>query len=394
MNRAGRALLKTLGGLRIVWDVIGATLLLLIVLALGYTVVRGAVRRISRRPLQSHAYASEPWFRAWAAEDAATLYMRWIPYTYWRRIPFAGRYINVDSQGYRVTPQPVGAAPARQSVWFFGGSTMWGTGQRDSATIPAVVARSLESIDRRGVHVRNFGETGYVSTQGLIRLLLELRAGERPDVVVFYDGINDAAASAMSGGCGLPQNEGRRRIEFALGGFLRRRTWNELRALRRTVAEQSRLEGVPPLRELRETPALRALGHGIVECYAQNARLIETLGREYGFRAVYFWQPSPSVSPKPLTPLEQSVADSTNMAGLRPYLWVLNRVAASEIDSAMTRVAGARFRNLTGVFAGDTATVWLDYVGHLTERANAVVARSMVGTILGALDSTGGAKHR
>ena len=32
--------------------------------------------------------------------------------------------------------------------------------------------------------VTNFGETGYVSTQNLIALMLELRAGRRPDVVV------------------------------------------------------------------------------------------------------------------------------------------------------------------------------------------------------------------
>ena len=51
----------------------------------------------------------------------------------------------------------------------------------------------------------------------------------------------------------------------------------------------------------------------------------------------------------------------------------------------MAPVAGPRFRNLTGIFAGDTAATWLDYVGHLTERSNAKVAHAMVGPIADAL---------
>jgi hypothetical protein len=138
---------------------------------------------------------------------------------------------------------------------------------------------------------------------------------------------------------------------------------------------------VHPLHELRETPELRAVGHGIVDCYARNARLIEALGKQLGFRTVYFWQPTPSTSPKPLTPYERAATDSTVMDGLRPYLWVLNRVAAREIDSAMTPVVDGRFHNLSGIFAGDTGAVWLDFVGHLTERANSVVAHAMVGPV-------------
>ena len=44
----------------------------------------------------------------------------------------------------------------------------------------------------RSVCVRNYGETGWVSTQELIKLMLELkRTGRKPDLVIFYDGAND-----------------------------------------------------------------------------------------------------------------------------------------------------------------------------------------------------------
>ena len=388
MNRARQAFLRAIAALRTAWDIFGVTLVLLLV-GLGAMGLAGRIFRPSPPPgAAPYPYATEPWYHEFAAEEAATLRMRWTPYTHWHRRPFAGRWVNVDSAGFRVVPQPVSDSAARRQVWFFGGSTMWGTGQRDSATIPAVVARVLDSMGLQGVSVRNLGETGYVSTQGLVRLLLELRDGHRPDVVVFYDGINDAAASAMNGRCGWPQNEGRRGVEFAIGRFLVARGRTELGDLLAAMRGQARLEGgVKPLRDLQETPELRAVGHGIVDCYARNAGLIDALGREFGFHALYFWQPTPSSAPKPLTAFERAVTDSTRLGGLHPYLWVLNRIAAREIDSAMTPLVGARFRSLSGVFAGDSGAVWLDYVGHLTERANSKVAAAMVGPVVRALES-------
>ena len=46
-------------------------------------------------------------------------------------------------------------------------------------------------------NVRNLGRRGFVSTQEVIYLMRELQAGRRPDVVVFYNGVNDAAAVSL-----------------------------------------------------------------------------------------------------------------------------------------------------------------------------------------------------
>ena len=51
------------------------------------------------------------------------------------------------------------------SVWFFGGSTMWGTGASDLQTIPSHF-NSLTNIP-----VYNFGETGWDSRQSLNQLI-------------------------------------------------------------------------------------------------------------------------------------------------------------------------------------------------------------------------------
>ena len=97
-----------------------------------------------------------------------------------------------------------------------GGSSLWGFGARDNETIPSLLARDL---DQRGwrVDLKNLSEIGYVSTQELIALFRELQAGYRPDVVIFYDGVNDTtAALLLEGEAGLTTNEVNRRQEFNL----------------------------------------------------------------------------------------------------------------------------------------------------------------------------------
>ena len=71
------------------------------------------------------------------------------------------------------------------SFWFFGGSTMWGFGAKDSKTIPSIYS----SITNHKVF--NFGEQSWTSRQSLNQLIAALDAGKIPKHVVFYDGWND-----------------------------------------------------------------------------------------------------------------------------------------------------------------------------------------------------------
>jgi lysophospholipase L1-like esterase len=117
-------------------------------------------------------------------QEIEQLSTRYRSFVGWRREPFLGETIVVEGYyGERRTPLPANAA--RPSVYFFGGSAVWGTGARDEETIPALYAAATGRI------ARNFGESGYIAHQNLEMLLWLLQSGERPDVVVFYDGVND-----------------------------------------------------------------------------------------------------------------------------------------------------------------------------------------------------------
>jgi len=109
----------------------------------------------------------------------------------WRRKPFSGETINVDGP-YRQRRTINTGTDRAKKAYFFGGSTMWGTGANDEGTIPSHFAALT------GVHSDNFGEAGYTAHQSLMLLIQLLQEGHRPDLVVFYDGVNEAAIKCVT----------------------------------------------------------------------------------------------------------------------------------------------------------------------------------------------------
>jgi len=124
----------------------------------------------------------------------------------WDRREYHGEYINVDSKGVRRTWNPEHSnRQALSTLYMFGGSTLWGTGARDEYTIPSYLSKLLDKNNQNFI-VYNYGETGYISTQEIIHLILLLKEGYRPDYVIFYDGINDVYGAYQSGIPGTPHN--------------------------------------------------------------------------------------------------------------------------------------------------------------------------------------------
>src|SRR5262249_2285111 len=157
------------------------------------------------------------WVNSYFREFAQANRVEWQSYVYWRRQPFAGRYITIDAGGIRRTWNPPADTNRKtRHIFFFGGSTMWGTAARDDYTIASILSRLLAAQTSPGdrVEVTNFAEGGYVSKQELIMLLGELQRGNVPDLAIFFDGVNDVFAAFQSGKPGIPQNESHRVREF------------------------------------------------------------------------------------------------------------------------------------------------------------------------------------
>lgn len=109
----------------------------------------------------------------------------------WRREAFAGETIHVEGP-YLQRRTLNAAGPDARKVYFFGGSTMWGPGVDDANTIPSLFARAS------GLRAENFADSGYIAHQGLLQLIQLLQDGHRPDLVVFYDGVNDTLVKCRS----------------------------------------------------------------------------------------------------------------------------------------------------------------------------------------------------
>src|SRR5262245_6354095 len=130
-------------------------------------------------------YAGVSWTRT-HFEEFHFLQSRYMSYIGWRREPFRGKTITLE--GPYAQRATVGSADLdKPLVYFFGGSTMWGTGADDANTIPSIVTQV------GGFRSQNYGESGWTAHQSLSLLIQLLQEGHRPNVVVFYDGVNEVA---------------------------------------------------------------------------------------------------------------------------------------------------------------------------------------------------------
>lgn len=109
------------------------------------------------------------------------------PFVGWKTLPYKGETLIITNEGTRNVPASTGV-PKEKTVHFFGGSTMWGEGSDDNHTIPALFGEKNPSFE-----IFNHGQLAYNSRQELDALISLYATGVKPDVVVFYDGVNDAA---------------------------------------------------------------------------------------------------------------------------------------------------------------------------------------------------------
>ncbi|MCH8062436.1 MAG: SGNH/GDSL hydrolase family protein [Chloroflexi bacterium] len=325
------------------------------------------------------------------AEISGANGIRYEPYVIWKRKPYIGSLVNVDQDGNRVTHFN-SDEPDALKIWMFGGSTIWGWGAPDFQTVPSLLSRNLNEDWGVDTVITNFGEDGYVSTQEMILFLRELQSDRTPDLVIFYDGANDAAAAAL-----WPQIPGVHHNLSSVKGKLedRKPTFSSrIRSLAIFKVLNIALRQVG-LDTNASIPAGTALAAGreddaaltarrAFDILLQNRKIISALEDAYGFRSLFMFQPALGIGDKPLTSEEESMY-AISLA--RPEGYALRMGALMRPELLRYLKSGSAADNvfdMSNVFKNTTETVYLDWA-HLSGEGNRLVAEKMSGIVRGVL---------
>jgi lysophospholipase L1-like esterase len=358
------------------WSIVGIALALLLLIEGSLHLIPYVMDRAGWSPDPPIA---ELWGKKLYADEKGADFVRWEPYVYWRRRPYAGDLIQVDAEGVRRTWSglPKGSFPntRKTRIFFFGGSTLWGSGASDEETIPSWCIRMLTE---KGYAVEgvNFGEGGYVSTQGLIYLLRQLQKGNNPNLVVFYDGFNDMGSAFMNEAAGLPANEENRRQEFNL---VNRSTLSKsFPLLLRSMNLYKLLHGEPTLRN---EDYQRKLGiytsGGVLDAlrvYLVNVRTVEAMGKAFGFEPFFFWQPTVFTKAK-RTPYEDDFVMKN------PIMAKVQTDAISLIARAPELARHPKFKDVSDALGDHADQTFFDEC-HVNGKGNELIARKIVAALL------------
>jgi len=308
------------------------------------------------------------------------------PFLGWDRRFFKSKYVNIDAAGVRKTWNPEFSEENPKEIYMFGGSTMWGAGARDEFTIPSWVSKKLNAAGLNG-RVHNYGERGYVFLQEIVQLLLLLREGQRPDLVVFYDGVNDVYAAYQAGHAGAVQNTALMRAKlstpqpFTWASFhtgverLIKKNSVIYKAIDRiAAASQGRGTG-REVAALYDEDELARLAEDIVREYGKSLLLLKDLSRIYGFEYICFWQP--------VSFLENTLTEEESGSDPRIHDECLARLF-KKVHVLLQQKPLDNCIDLVDALANRTHSVYFDFC-HVTEEGNEIVSQRITSAVVGKL---------
>jgi len=161
------------------------------------------------------------------------------------------------------------------------------------------------------------------------------------------------------------------RLASALAGNLIQNS-----ALFRFAGAVGRRSGLGRVKEPRapSETGLIVLSMGVVRSYVANVELVESLGKTYGFRPVFVWQPDIFSKPK-LVPFEAE--EKTKFGWASSLFTEVHR----QLERADALVSNPGFFNLSEIFSEADSLQFLDFC-HTTEEANARIAGVLVCKLL------------
>ena len=208
---------------------------------------------------------------------------RYRPFVEYELRPRTGRFVNVQSEGYRsatALPWP----PSADAIFLFGGSTTFGIGVRDTETINYYLSEQLHRP------VYNFAVPAYFSTLERVRFFGLVTEGVVPRTAVFIDGMNDFIFFDVP-----DKSIASKRLEFALDTnyrYIFLRLLSQLKTVKVVAALTNQPEDFL-LRERRATPEqIRQAAQRLI----RNREIVNAFCESQGVECLFVTQPVPTVN--------------------------------------------------------------------------------------------------
>lgn len=358
------------------WLIFGVTLLLLILIEVFFKLYFTIQLNEDSR-LQADCYKNVAWAKYYYKEFNKCNVEEWEPYVYWRRKPFNGEFINVDANQRRKTVFEKSASVKTEpfvKVFMFGGSTLWGTGVRDEFTIPSLVGKNLNEAGYN-VEVVNFGESGYVNTQEVIELSIQLQQDNIPSLVIFYDGVNDVFSAYQQGKAGIPQNEFNRGKEFN-SLISKKKSLSVFFESLKTLSTFQFISGLSKPKQVQinySDSEIENISQKVIEIYNHNIKIVFSLAEEYGFNTLFYWQPS-IFSKNELSDYEQKELEKVN------YIQSFTEKTNSHLGHDELHHNSLHFYDISKIFLNESTPVFIDFC-HISEYGNSIIAERMANDI-------------
>src|SRR5208337_1716624 len=157
----------------------------------------------------------------------------------------------------------------------------------------------------------NMGQDGYVSTQEVLLLAEQIRRGNIPNLVIFFDGYNDTFAAEYNNAAGVTYDEDTRGKEFNLL-MSRRQLFTS--AVRRFILDtgvgemakrlvvalapdsysevEGRLVGIGAAKaQAAKSASDEKLQQNVVQMYLLNKAFADAMAVRFKFHSLTYWQP-------------------------------------------------------------------------------------------------------
>lgn len=290
------------------------------------------------------------------------------PYYHWRRDRFQGKYTNVSNDGVRYTVTQ-GDIKNAKKIFMFGGSTLWGTGNKDEHTIPSF----LQSMLGKKYKIYNYGETAYVSTQEFNYLLYQLAKENVPDAVIFYDGVNDGYTGVYSPAIPRDVHYLRMRYKNKLQQNIFIKLYNASnykKLITFFLGSESANKWDDEV-----SPNIKTNSLSVIKFYEAHIKQVKALSKEYGFKAFFFWQPNLFSQTRDGFPYEDAIIQQASQVFLESQRQVY-------LDAKLTF---SNRENEYIFFLGDIFNriekpIYIDWC-HIGPNGNEIVARWMFDNI-------------